>query len=424
MYDTQWQVFQIARNEYQMFHPLAHTLFIRACLSMYDVLGSFEKCAALYSVVQLTLFAACFSQVCVSVLRMYGKRAAYGSLAFFCLYPSHMAFASNCTKDGLFSAFFALYFALCFEDMLHRRLSGRRLALCIASGALACLMRNNMLYALAVWAVLLLLHGKRLLRHVVYALLAAVLCFGVNQGLQRAVNAGEGNKVEMLSVPIQQLSRARLERPDCFSEDEKALMDRVFVDAYRGTPEPLYVHYEPTLADPVKNYMSEGQVMEPWDDLVRMWVSVGMKCPGVYLDAFLNLALPSLYPYSEYKVAQPYIETGLQPGVITAPFGYPPMTQPRRFAGIREWMYEHIYRTGADDIPVVRYLFNTGFIFWVLLLLVLYTLYMGHTVRFALLLLPVLLWGTYLLGPVMQGRYLYPFICVLPLFVFGRAKDS
>ena len=34
-----------------------------------------------------------------------------------------------------------------------------------------------------------------------------------------------------------------------------------------------------------------------------------------------------------------------------------------------------------------------------------------------LLLLPVLLWGTYLLGPVMQGRYLYPFICVLPLFL-------
>ena len=424
MYDTQWQVFQIARNRYEMFQPLLHTLFIRACLSMYDVMGSFEKCAALYSVVQLTIFAACFSQVCASVRRMYGKRAACISLAFFCLYPSHMAFASNCTKDGLFSVFFALFFALCFEDVLHGGLTWRRRALCLVAGALACLLRNNMIYALAVWMVLLLLRGRRHLRIAAYALLAIALCFGINRGMQRAINAGGGNKVEMLSVPIQQLSRARLERPDCFSEDEKALMDRVFVDTYRGTPEPLYVHYEPTLADPVKNYMSERQVMEPWKDLVRMWINVGKRCPGVYLDAFLNLALPSLYPYSEYKVAQPYIETGLQPGVVTAPFGYPPMTQPGRFEGIRNWMYEHIFSTGADDIPVIRWLFNTGAVYWLLLLIVLFELYSGCYDRLALLLLPALLWGTFLLGPVMQGRYLYPFICVLPLFVFRRINDK
>jgi len=39
MYDTQRQVFQIARNDYELFHPLAHTLLIRACLSLRDVLG-------------------------------------------------------------------------------------------------------------------------------------------------------------------------------------------------------------------------------------------------------------------------------------------------------------------------------------------------------------------------------------------------
>ena len=34
--------------------------------------------------------------------------------------------------------------------------------------------------------------------------------------------------------------------------------------------------------------------------------------------------------------------------------------------------------------------------------------------------LPLLLYATYLLGPVMQGRYLYPFVCVLPLFALRR----
>ena len=167
----------------------------------------------------------------------------------------------------------------------------------------------------------------------------------------------------------------------------------------------------------------EALVLECFDDLARMWLNVGHKCPGIYLDAFLNLALPSLYPYSEYRVAQPYIEVGIQPGVVTAPFGQPPMMQPGRFEGIRNWIYEHIYSTGMDDVPVLRLLFNTGFIYWVLLMIVLYELYSGNGVRFMLLLLPVMLWGTYLLGPVMQGRYLYPFICVLPLFSLRPKKN-
>jgi hypothetical protein len=58
MYDIQAQTFQIARSEYSMFHPLAHTLLIRACIGLYDVLGSFERCAAAYSVLSMTMMAA------------------------------------------------------------------------------------------------------------------------------------------------------------------------------------------------------------------------------------------------------------------------------------------------------------------------------------------------------------------------------
>jgi len=422
MYDTQRQVFQIARGDYELFHPLAHTLLIRFCLSFRDVFGSIEKCAALYSVITLTIAAACFSQVCASIGRMYGRRAAGISALFFGLYPAHAAFAANCTKDGLFSAFFALFFALCCEDMLSGGLGRGRRGLQLLAGTLACLLRNNMIYALVVWAALLLLRGRKYGKLIAVSALSVVLCIVGNGAMQRATNARDGSKIEMLSVPIQQLARARLEKPDCFTEEEKTLTDFVFVDALYHTPEPLYVHYEPTLADPVKNYLDENLVLERFDELARMWANVGAKCPGVYLDAFLNLALPSLYPYGEYKVAQPYIETGLQPGVVTAPFGLPPMTQPARFEGLRRWMQDNIFETGADGIPVVRWLFNTGAVYWLLLLLVLYDLYSGRYDRFALSLLPVMLWGTLLLGPVMQGRYLYPFICVLPLFAARRTK--
>ena len=40
---------------------------------------------------------------------------------------------------------------------------------------------------------------------------------------------------------------------------------------------------------------------------------------------------------------------------------------------------------------------------------------MGAVAAVGTALLPVLLWGTFLLGPVMAGRYIYPFVCALPV---------
>ena len=65
--------------------------------------------------------------------------------------------------------------------------------------------------------------------------------------------------------------------------------------------------------------------------------------------------------------------------------------------------------------PVIGYAFNMGVIVWVMLFFVLREMYAGRWGRFAVSLLPVLLWGTFLLGPVMAGRYIYPFVSILPV---------
>lgn len=411
-YDSPPQVHQIASHAYSTFHPLLHTLLIRFAVSFYDVLQSMERCGAVYSIVQMALVSLCFAQVCASISRSVSRRAARLSLAFFALYPAHMAFACNCTKDVLFAAFFALFLALCFEELAAELSRGRR-AVQIACGIATCLMRNNMIYAMAAWAVLMLL-CKRRRRLAGCGLLIVALSLGANAGLVAATDAQPGKAVEMLSVPIQQLARARLYAPECFDEAQLELMDAVFCT--EEFPEGVYRRYEPTLSDFVKNKIDDELVRENLPALAKLWVSVGLRCPSVYLDAFLNLTLPSLYPYSAYRVKAPYIETGGNIA-LTAPFGLPPMTRPRRFEPVRVWLDERIFATGADDYPVFRWLFNIGGIFWLLLVFALYDLYRGRWDRVTVTLLAVLLYGTYLLGPVMQGRYLYPFICTLPLLV-------
>ena len=50
-----------------------------------------------------------------------------------------------------------------------------RLIILVISGMLACLLRNNMIYAMLVWVALLMLFGKGVRRIACYALIAAIL---------------------------------------------------------------------------------------------------------------------------------------------------------------------------------------------------------------------------------------------------------
>ena len=422
MYDIQAQAFQIAWGEYSRFHPLAHTLLIRACLSLQGIFNSLEKCAAVYSVISMMVMAVCFSLVCASVSRSVSRRAARICVAFFCLYPAHMAFASNCTKDGMFAAFFALFAALCMEDACCGGMPARRRVLLILAGVMACLMRNNMIYAMLVWAAVLLLFRKHWRMALCTAAVIAV-AFGINAGLAAMTDADEGSVGEMLSVPVQQLARARLYADEVFTQEERELMDAVCTYEKYGFTQ-VWQDYTPTLSDPVKSYLDLALLKEKMPELAAMWLRIGRERPDIYLDAFLNLVLTSIYPYSGYRVAQPYIEIGIQPGALTAPFGQPPMVQPGRFERIRTVLYERMYRTGMDDVPVLRWLFNSGFIYWMLMMFLLYDLYCGNWSRVTVLLLPLLLYGTFLLGPVMQGRYLYPFVCCFPLFALRAKRED
>ena len=408
MYDTQYQTFLIARNSYDMIHPLLHTLLLRLSLSLLPLLGTIEHCALFYSLLQMVLLAGCFACVCKLISCQF-PLLGWISCAFFALYPSHMAMASNCIKDVLFSGFFVLFLALALymenpDSSPSRWLS----AAFVLSGMLACLFRNNMVYAMLLWGIVLYCF-KKYRRFSLLAILCVLLSFGVNTGLKTLLHAKAGDRVELFSVPIQQLSRAYLEHPEAFSSEDIDELNYYF-------PNTCYKFYDPTLSDPVKEPSNKQAFETDAFRFLRLWGRIAPRCPASYADAFLSLALPSLYPYAHYRVSQPYLETGLQKGVLTEPFGQMPMVSPSRFSDLRNFLNRTIWETGADRIPVLSTFMNTGVLFWTLLFLFLFVLYLSSDV--SVLLLPFLLYGTFLLGPVMQGRYAYPFVCSLPLFFY------
>ena len=336
--------------------------------------------------------------------------AARIAAAFFALCPYHAVFASNFTKDVLFAAFLAVFVAYTLEYVQAGGLCARRMAMCVFAGMMACLLRNNMIYAMLVWVALLLVFGRGMRRAACWALLAAGLGMGANQALAALTHADSGDAKEMLSVPAQQLSRVYTLAPETFTDEEMVAMDTYFGN--EG-----YTRYDATLADFTKNDLSTDVILEDKAGFFKLWLTIGQRRPDLYLDALLELDLPFLYPYRAYAGTAKYIETGMSPRALTMPFGGDDMIQPARFKGVRDWLDEHIWSTGARDVPALRWVFNAGVVIWLMLLSALFAMYTGNWKRFGILLLPILLWGTYLLGPVMQGRYLYPFICLLPLML-------
>ena len=407
-YDVPFQLEQVFIGRYSTHHPLLHTLLLGGCVKLGQTLGCINLGAALYSVIQMTGLAACFAAACASIARQSGARAARRSAVFFAAYPLHMMMAVNATKDVLFSGLFVLTLALVREAMTARRVSGRLLAGIALAGAGMMLLRNNALYAVAVWLVLLLvMYRRRALRTAGAALLALVLCVTANGALKAAVSAAEGDLCEMLSWPIQQMARARSLHGDDLTDEEKAAIDELM-------PGESWALYDPTISDPVKFEFDTQAFLSDAGKYARVYLSVGAKCPQAYLDALLKHTYSFWYPYSTYGVSGYYLQMGISDQYYDW-CDFERISDQSLLPRVRASLSWRFGAQGAMQLPAVGILFNMGVIVWVMLYFVLREMYLGRWRSFACAMLPVLLWGTFLLGPVMAGRYIYPFVCCLPV---------
>lgn len=407
-YDVPFQLEQVFTGSYSTHHPLAHTLLMGVCVRLGHALGHINFGAALYTVIQLTGLAACFALACASIARQSGARAAKWSAGFFAVYPLHMMMAVNATKDVLFSGLFVLTLALMRELITSRSADRRLTAGIVLAGAGMLLLRNNALYAMAVWMVLaLVLLRRHALRTVTAALLAVFVCLCAGGMMKTATNAQAGDLCEMLSWPIQQLARARNLHGELLSDEEKRAIDALM-------PGESWRLYDPTISDPVKFEFDTQAFLADKGRYAGIYLSVGAKCPKDYFDALLTHTYSFWYPYSRYRVSGYYLQMGISESYYDWCDFERISSQsllPRVLSSLK-WRFG---AQGAMQIPVVGYAFNMGLIIWVMFYFVLREWYLGRWKSFCTALLPVLLWGTFLLGPVMAGRYIYPFVCCLPV---------
>lgn len=384
-------------------HPFLHTLIWSIFISLENLLKIEHAGIILYTCLQVLAVTAVYSNVIVWISRRaenaLARRAAF---LYYAINPVFHIFALLLTKDVLFSAFFLLFNVTLvefFENMAHGKEDKEQQNRIIILGLINCLLRNNMVYVLLVFCGMLITVFKRRLREIRSLLLVIVLYYFVTGIIYPSVGVAEGSRKEMLSVPMSQIASVYQTHLTELEATDQELIRKYIPDVDS---------YDRFFADYIKMNFNEKAFREDTGEFFSLWARLFFAYPIEYVKAFLALNLPSWYP--QMNSAREYIETG----------NYSSEYQIQRtnlLPDIYGW-YEDISenRAGWMHWPVICLIFSIGTPIWIILFFARWFVVCKKKEKVLAILPIVLLWMTYLLGPVSNFRYMEPIMITYPIW--------
>lgn len=392
-------------------HPFLHTFIWSLFAHMDEWLGIDQIGIALYTTTQLLAMLAIYAYACVWLFR----RGAPGlckkiAVFYYAVNPVFHIFTLILTKDVLFSGFFLL---LCitvidFSEGIKKNADRKALQVRLALVSLmCCLFRNNMIYVLVVMTLILLL-VFRLHVSACRGLLAAIVLYYVVVGVvYPGVGVAKGSLKELLSVPLSQIASVYQNETEDLSEEDRELILKYIPDVEQ---------YDRFFADYIKSTFNESAFRENKGEFTSLWFRLFKEYPGLYVKAFLSLNLPYWYPGMDS--VREYIETdNYSQDYPVQRMGALPL--------VYDW-YEDVSENDAVWMhwPVFRQLYAIGMPIWILLFFGMW--FCAHKRRTVLAAMApcILLWLTYLLGPVSCFRYIEPLLLTYPIwFVLSFEKE-
>ncbi|MCM1037895.1 MAG: DUF6020 family protein [Ruminococcus sp.] len=429
-YDAEGQLYQVLAHDYSTHHPLIHTLFLGAFFNLgKELFDSYSAGMAIHSLIQMFLMAMIFGYT-LSVL--YRERTwrvmRIVLLIFYALFPTNSILALSTTKDVLFAGLVLLHTLALYHLCKEGGRSRRDFLYYVLLSVLMLLFRNNAVYAYVFGQPFILYFGKKSgkgdWKYYLGAAAAALLLFtAAGAGLKAATNAQNGSPREMLSVPLQQMARTRVEH-----EEEIAADIRNELEAYLPS-EWVFAAYDPHLADPVKN---RAVIHDNPLGLIKTWARLGLHFPQTYIDAFLDNSIGYWY-LPDTSHAQIY-GIGTQSGFgylstdnRTMPAGCE-IEEHSYLPGLRTFMERIVSDNEYQKIPVLSVIFAPAFYWWMLCLYIAFFLYKREYRMLLPVIFLVIYYLTLLLSPAVLIRYMYPFVVSVPailcLVSAGKEKNQ
>ena len=423
-YDIGNQLPQIMYPEvpFTAHHPLLHTIVGGGIITLGYHLRSADLTFGvfLYNVVQMAICASCFSYAVVYMYRRTGSRIlAVLSELFYILCPPVVMFAMSTTKDVTCYAFLlAAVLKVCeiYADLNAQREPALRqwittgILLC-----LACLLRNNIVYALpfaAAFALILVSYRRK--QQILFWIVMILAPFVLNKGMMNAVDAAPGSVAEALSVPFQQIARVYVDKGEAaFTREE---LDYLYTCIEPGD----FEMYDPIIADEIKTafWRHLDVIMADKGKAIKFWLKKGLQYPGCYIESFLDNTYQAWYPLTslhDRKNNRYFNVTGWNDE-----YASPKVPQVYNF-------YVAMANDSYVKWPVLRLFCVTGTMFTMLLVSLFYAWWQKDKPAGISLFMTLLVVGTCMCGPVSDIRYyliLFELFPVLVGYLNGKGKAA
>ncbi len=438
VYDAAEELAMVETRSFTTHHPLLHVLALGGTiLGVHKVTGSYNLGIFCYLLLQMAVMDAVF--VCLvremgvpsHAGRMSGQRRFGIVWLAFC--PVITMFVLCSCKDGLFAAAL-LMLVLCLKRIFGGDVNRKNAAGCMTSATLMMLLRNNGVYAYAVFLVLagaalfvkrLKCRGhwsfRRVCGRILILVLPLLLYKGVSLCLSSALHADSSESQEILTVPIMQLARVWVSDPDSFTAEEVSLMRELMapVNGEEENGRLGWDYYNPVLSDQVKLRFRSDVYRADSGGFWRLWLTKGREHPLSYLNAWLMTSYGFWAPGTVidcYKGNTVYTFTYED----SSYFGYEtelPGIRKSKLPVLDAWYRFLSLDASAQRMPVLSWILSPGVM---ALLFAFFGIYLLRRRQGGTLLawLPLLLvWLTVLLGPCALPRYVVYLWIGLPSIV-------
>ncbi len=428
-YDAFAQLYQYQVKSITSFHPPLHTLLIGFCFDFGKILYHKNPDLAgvlIYSLVQMLVMSGVFAYCCYFLAKIKVPIIIQIlSIIFFGLFPVNQIFAVSPTKDVIFAGLMLLILIFVYEAIIDRKkffcsyfLQIRFIVFVV----LACLFRNNEVYAFLLCVPFLLVAFRKYLFKISAICLICLICyFSFTGPIYKLFNIGKGSSAEALSIPIHQLSRIIYYHNDELNANEYSI-NELFKNT---TP------YSISSADYEKANFKSDVFFNSKKDYLKLYFELGLKYPKDYVIAFLDNTIASYYPDWTYTAPSIYNENNSlynhfkyieynnhEKGEIFAFSNDAKYIERKSLAPHLNFILESlIEKEQYQHLPIVSILFSQGFYIWFMFLAIAICIYNKRYWLTLPMLFLLALWFTFLFGPVALVRYSYPLFISFPLMI-------
>ena len=433
-YDFSIQMGQAESGVFSDHHPFMHTLTIQFFWNLgRSIFSSGTIGIAMYTFFQMLILSGAFaySLYILNKCRTH-KWLLYGLTAFYGLLPVNFFMSISATKDTFFAAFVLVMTASLLYILRSVQTKDKckgELAVFFMGTIGVIFFRNNGRYAvLAMMALILLLliFDRKYLRQYLKifvltttALLTAIMLLNTTQN---AIHCTQGDRREMLSIPIQQWARI-------INKYETELNPETVTFIKQCIGEKGLYEYDPYISDPVKRHTNTKAILQNAGTFIRTYIQLFLEYPDEYINAILVQNSGFIYifdtshawiNYNPDIAGYGYIQTHELTDELAGRDIYKTSLIPKLYESLEDWTNNNTYL----KLPVLNLLMAPG-IWLSILLFVLATIFARK--NYALLVPIGFILGYYLtlfLGPTVQLRYIYPVMLFLAFYLVWMMTNN